>query len=121
MNPNNIITVEIHTSIIDAAKKMTYHNASFIVVCESCLPVGMVTYKDFVKKNIVIDNPKDTEIKKIMSTPLIHSRPEQSIWEVADMMYAREIKVIPVIDEYDRVLGAVGMVDIVKAFALHKN
>lgn len=39
---------------------------------------------------------------KIMSTSLIHSGPEQTIWEVMELMYARGVRTIPITHEHDR-------------------
>ena len=116
----NIVLVDVHTSIRDAAKKMTDSNASFIIISENYLPVGIVTHKDLVKRNIAVDNPTDVDVREIMSTPLIHSGPDQSIWEVADLMHARDIKTIPIIDEYDKLLGVVSIMAMIKALSLLK-
>ena len=111
----DIATADTQTSIRDVAKKMAQTKQDSIIIVENNIPIGIVTYKDFVKKNIVDANSVDFPIVKIMSSPLIHCRPEQSIWEVMDLMYARGIKIIPIIDEYDELLGMVNLLDIIKA------
>ena len=120
MNTDAIL-VSTQTSVKDAAKKMMALNKNYIVTVENNIPVGIVTYKDLVRKNIIIASLTDTSIKEIMSTPLIHSGPDQSIWEVMDLMHARDIKVIPIIDEYDKLLGTIHLMDIIKVLSLSIN
>ena len=118
---NNATLVDISTSVKDAAKKMIDSKGNFIIVLEDNVPAGIVTYKDLVRKSIVIANSADVPIRQIMSVPLIHSGPDQSIWEVVDLMHARNIKTIPIMDEYDKLLGLVNLMDVIKALSLSRN
>ena len=115
------ILVSTQTSVKEAAKKMIDSNKNCIVIIKNNMPVGIVTYKDLVRKNIIITNLTDMPIKKIMSTPLIHSGPDQSIWEVMDLMHARDVKIIPIIDEHDKLLGMIHLMDIIKVLSLSIN
>ncbi|MDH3793529.1 MAG: CBS domain-containing protein [Nitrosopumilus sp.] len=117
----DIISVDIQTLVKDAAKKMTDLDGDSIIVVDNNIPVGIVTYKDLVKKNITITNSTDIPIRKIMSSPLIHAGPDQSIWEIMDLIYARNIRRIPIIDEYDTLLGIVNLMSINKALSLSRN
>ena len=117
----DIISVDIQTLVKDAAKKMTDLDGDSIIVVDNNIPVGIVTYKDLVKKNIAITNSTDIPIRKIMSSPLIHAGPDQSIWEIMDLIYARNIRRIPIIDEYDTLLGMVNLMSINKALSLARN
>lgn len=115
------ILVGIQTSVKDAAKKMMDSHRNYIIIVENNIPVGVVTYKDLVRKNVVTTNSTDMPIMKIMSAPLIHSGPDQSIWEVMDLMYARDVKIIPIIDEYDKLLGIIHLMDVIKVLSLSNN
>jgi len=118
---DDVTLVDISTSIKDAAKKMIDSKGNSIIVLEDSAPVGIVTYKDLVRKSITITNSANVPIQHIMSSPLIHSGPDQSIWEVVDLMYARDIKTIPIIDEYDKLLGIVNLMDVFKVLSLSRN
>ena len=115
------ILVSTQTSVKDATTKMIDLNKNYIIIVENNMPVGIVTYKDLIRKSIIITNLTDTPIMKIMSAPLIYSGSNQSIWEVMDLMYARDIKIIPIIDEYDKLLGIVHLMDIIKVLSLSIN
>lgn len=110
--------VDSSASAADAAKKMIHLNLDFIVVIKNAIPIGIITCRDFVMQIIVNAYPIYMPIEKIISAPLVHCMPEQPVWEVADLMYARGINKIPVIDEYDELLGTVGVVDLLKVFSL---
>ena len=122
MDNSNTQLINSDVSIRDTARKMINSNSNSIVVAKNQMPVGIVTYKDFVMRIAeeihLID---DVPIETIMSAPLVHCVPEQPVWEVADLMNTRGIKKIPIIDEYDKLLGTVNITDLLKAFSLEKK
>ena len=117
----SIGTINSSASAEDTAKKIAYLNLDFIIITKNETPVGIITYKDLVMKIIVNSYPTDMQIEKIMSAPLVHCVPEQPVWEIADLMNARDINKIPVIDEYDELLGTVDIIDLLKVFSLQKK
>ena len=118
---NNVTLVDISTSVKDAAKKMIDSEGNAIIAFEDNAPAGIVTCKDLVRKSIAVEDSANVSIQQIMSAPLIHSGPDQSVWEVMDLMHARNVKTIPIIDEYDKLLGMVNLMDVIKALALSRN
>ena len=118
---NNVTLVDVSTSVKDAAKKMIDSKGNLIIVIEDRAPAGIVTCKDFVIKSIAIEDSANVLIRQIMSAPLIHSGPDQSVWEVMDLMHARNVRTIPIIDEYDKLLGMVNLMDVIKALSMSRN
>ncbi len=112
--------IDSNTSVRETAKIMLNLHSDFVLVVENNFPMGIITYKDFVKKIITGNDSIDSTAKQIMSSPLIHSLPDQTIWEIADLMYSRGIKIIPIIDDYDKLLGTVSISDLLKIFSLQK-
>jgi len=92
-------------------------NVGAIIVMEDNTPIGIITDRDFAVKIVAHAYPITTSVKKIMSTPLIGVNPEESVWMVADLMYTRRVRKIPVIDE-DKVVGIVTATDLVNKFAV---
>ncbi|QLH03338.1 hypothetical protein C5F47_07150 [Nitrosopumilus cobalaminigenes] len=115
------LCVESQLSNKEVARKMIELNKSAVIVIKKDTPVGIITYKDLVMNNVVSENSVNRPILETMSSPLIHCGPEQSIWEVMDLMYSRNLKKIAIIDEYDKLLGIVNSTDIVKVFSNLKN
>jgi predicted transcriptional regulator len=55
-----------------------------------------------------------------MSTPLIAIGPDESVWMVADLMYTRGIRKLPVIED-DKVIGIITASDLVNKLAISTN
>ena len=112
-----VISVDASVSVNDAAKLMEDAKVGAIIVMENNTPVGIITDRDFAIKIVAHAYPITTPVKKIMSQPLIGVDPEESVWTIADIMYTRGVRKIPVIDE-DKVVGIVTATDLVNQFAV---
>lgn len=112
-----VISVDATVNVNDAAKMMEDAKVGAIIVMENNTPVGIITDRDFAVKIVAHAYPSTTLVKKIMSAPLIGINPEESIWTVADLMYARGVRKIPVIDEY-KVIGIITATDLINQFAV---
>ena len=112
-----VLSVDSEMNVNEAAKMMEDGNVGAIIVMENNTPVGIITDRDFAVKIVAHAYPITTSVKKIMSTPLIGVNPEESVWTVADLMYTRKVRKIPVIDE-DKVIGMVTATDLVNQFAV---
>jgi len=113
----SVISVDATVNVNDAAKMMEDAKVGAIIVMENNTPVGIITDRDFAIKIVAHAYPITTSVKKIMSAPLIGVHPEESVWTVADLMYARGVRKIPVIDE-DKVIGIITATDLVNQFAV---
>lgn len=112
-----VLSVDSKMNVNEAAKLMEDGKVGAIIVMEENTPVGIITDRDFAVKIVAHAYPITTSVKKIMSTPLIGVNPEESVWTVADLMYTRKVRKIPVIDE-DKVIGIVTATDLVNQFAV---
>ena len=113
----SVISVDATVNVNDAAKMMEDAKVGAIIVMENNTPVGIITDRAFAVKIVAHAYPITTLVKKIMSSPLIGVHPEESVWTVADLMYARGVRKIPVIDE-DKVIGIITATDLVNQFAV---
>jgi len=112
---------EIHSTIHHTAKKLSDSHESYAIILENEMPVGIVTADDFIKYIAKGTNQATASIGEIMTADLINCGPEQSIWDLGDLMYARGISRIPIIDEYDKLVGIVNFPDLLKALSMKKN
>jgi len=112
-----VISVDATVNVNDAAKMMEDAKVGAIIVMENNRPIGIITDRDFAVKIVAHAYPITTPVKTIMSTPLIGISPEESIWHVADLMYAKGVRKIPVIEQ-DRVIGIITATDLVNKFAV---
>ncbi len=113
----SIITVDAETTVADSAKMMEDAQVGALLVTEKNTPVGIVTDRDFAIKVVAHAYHPTDPVSMIMSSPLYSISPDQPVRMIADFMYTRGIRKLPVIDN-DKVVGIVTATDLVKQFAV---
>jgi CBS domain-containing protein len=116
----SVIAVDSSVTANEAAKMMEDVKVGAIIVMENNTPMGIITDRDFAVKVVAHVYPITTPVKQIMSTPLIAIGPDESIWMVADLMYTRGIRKLPVIED-DKVIGIITSTDLVNQLAISTN
>ena len=109
----NILTLDKSTSLQEAAEHMKKLSVGCVIVTEDNNPIGIITERDFVTKIAAEGRPLFTEIKEVMSSPLITIDPEETIWEASELMKEKLIHKLPV-KENDEIVGIITTSDIVK-------
>jgi CBS domain-containing protein len=112
---SRVVVVSPSSSAIQAARLMTDHRLSCLVVVENDRPVGIITERDFVSKIVVAK--KDAErvsVKEIMSNRLVTVSPEASIKEASRLLRENSIRRLPVV-EGERLVGIVTVTDFVSS------
>ena len=109
----NMLTLDKSTSLQEAAEHMKKLNVGCVIVTEDNNPIGIITERDFVTKIAAEGRPLFTEIKEVMSSPLITIDPEETIWEASELMKEKLIHKLPV-KENDKIVGIITTTDIVK-------
>jgi len=113
----NVITIESSDSIKDAAIKMSNANIGAIIVTENKFPVGILTERDFVRRVYAKEIPASSPVSEVMSKPLITIDPDETVWELAQLMKTKNIHKVPVI-ENDKLIGIVTNTDLVSMVSL---
>ena len=113
----DVISLDANKTIKDAAKIMTENNISSLIITKNKEPVGILRERDFLSKVIAEDHKFSDSVSEIMSSTLIYADPEQTIWDVIDLMKARKINSIPVISDKSKILGLVKFSDFLKVFS----
>ena len=109
----NILTLDKSTTLQEAAEHMKKLNVGCVIITDSNNPIGIITERDFVTKIAAEGRPLFTEIKEVMSSPLITIDPEETIWEASELMKEKLIHKLPV-KENDEIVGIITTTDIVK-------
>lgn len=112
-----VISVDSSSTVQEAAKMMEDAKVGCMIVMEENNPVGIITDRDFAIKIASHAYPLDTQIKRVMSTPLIGISPIDSVWKLSDIMRTKGIRKLPVI-ENDTVIGIITATDLVNRFAV---
>ena len=110
---SDLTTLDVSTSIRDAAKLMDEKNIGCIIVIKNQLPVGILTERDFIKRITAKNKPLTTSIEEVMSSPLIEIDPEETVWEAAQIMKVNNIHKLPVKKD-NQIIGIVTTSDLIK-------
>jgi CBS domain-containing protein len=113
----SVVTVNSKDSIKETAKTMYLKKVGSVIVIENKKPVGIITLRDIVNSIGPFENPLKSQVKEIMSQPLIHIHPDESIIDVAEIMTSKNIHKIPVIVD-DEILGIISSSDLVVLFSM---
>ena len=108
-----VITIDSKMTIKDAACVMDDTNVGCIIITKANIPSGILTERDFVKRVVSKNKTPSTPIFEVMSSPLVMIKPDETIWEAAEMMKQKRIHKLPVCSD-NKVIGIVTTTDIVK-------
>src|SRR5690242_13271942 len=87
----SVITIDSSLTVKDAAKMMEDAGVGCLVVMENNAPVGILTERDFVRRIAAHEKSLSTPVKEVMSSPLIVISPDETVWELAELMKQRRI------------------------------
>lgn len=107
-----LVTIDQDDAVYNAVVMMAAANIGAIVATSFGKPVGIVTERDLMRKVTLQGlNPKDVEVKAVMSSPLIAVGPDSSIGEAALIMQTKGIRRL-LIKEGDDITGIVTQRDL---------
>ena len=108
----NIKSIQSKTSVKDASKIMYESHIPSLVVQDSEEILGIVTYEDIAVALTIYENKPETEIKEIMSSPIISVKSDASILDAVELMLAKKIHELPVIDD-GKIKGIISSTDLI--------
>ncbi len=109
----DLITLDVSTSVKDAAKLMDENDIGCIIVTKNQLPIGILTERDFVKRIAAKGKPLYSPLEEVMSSPIIEITLNETIWEAAQIMKTNNIHKLPVKKD-NEIIGIVTATDLVK-------
>jgi len=109
----NVISIDASMTALDAAKMMDDASIGAIVVLDGGIAVGIITERDLVRRIVAKGKPLSTNVKEVMSSPLVVINPDDSVWELAQLMKQRKIHRVPAVKE-GRLVGMVTTSDVVR-------
>jgi CBS domain-containing protein len=102
-------------SVYDALTLMADRGAGALVVMEGTKVVGIISERDYARKVILKGgSSKSMQVKEIMTTDVVYTRPEQNIEECMALMTKKRTRHLPVIDD-GQLIGIVSIGDLVKS------
>lgn len=109
------ISVTPETTVLEALQIMADKNIGSVVVKEGDQFFGIMTERDYSRKVILKDkHSTSTKVAEIMSTNLPAVKPSDSVDYCMQLMTEKNIRYMPVFDNFDKLVGIISMSDIVK-------
>ena len=109
------ISVSPDTTVIEALQIMADKNIGSLVVKEGDQFLGIMTERDYSRKVILKDkHSTSTKVSEIMSTDMPAVKPSDSVDHCMQVMTEKNIRYMPVFDDFNKLVGIISMSDIVK-------
>jgi len=109
----DVISIDEAKTIKDAANMMNEARIGSIIITKDDTPIGILTERDFVTKIAAKEIPLSTPLSEVMTKPLLVIKPNQTVWEAAEIMKNMEIHRVAV-QEGNKIIGMVSTTDLVK-------
>jgi CBS domain-containing protein len=111
---SDVFEIDAGASVFEAVERMVALNVGSLLVTENGDVAGIVTERDYLRR-VALEGRTDreTEVREIMSSPLVIVTPETSVDECMALMTDRRIRHLPVVED-ERVVGLISIGDLVK-------
>ena len=114
MNPN-VVSVGPDATLKEVSELMNANKIGSVVVIDNGNAVGIITERDFATKIMIKSYLPETKVSEVMSSPVIHVSPNQSVAEIIGIMANNEIRKVPVIDN-GKVVGMISGTEFLRLF-----
>jgi signal-transduction protein with cAMP-binding, CBS, and nucleotidyltransferase domain len=119
--PAGVWTIEPQALVYTALELMADKNIGALPVVEAGQMVGMFSERDYARKVILKGrSSRATTVGELMSYPVITVGPDETIETCMQLMTARHIRHLPVL-ENDKLVGVVSIGDILKAIIVNQQ
>jgi CBS domain-containing protein len=111
---SEVYEIDASASVFEAVERMVALNVGALLVKEGGEVAGIVTERDYLRR-VTLEGRTDreTDVREIMSTPLVVVTPETAVDECMALMTDRRIRHVPVVED-GRVVGMISIGDLVK-------
>ena len=110
-----IVSIDESSTVRQTVALMNEQGVSAVIVTGAGKPTGLFTERDVLKRvaTKAVD-PNVTEVKQVMTAPLLTMPRSALIGDVLAEMYRRDIRNMPVSGDQDELLGLVAMPEILQ-------
>ncbi len=108
-------------TVYEAIDQMAQKGVGALLVMEGEQLVGIVSERDYARKVILKGKAsKETQVREIMSHPVICARPELTVEEAMAIMTDKHVRHLPVVVE-EKVVGVISIGDVVRGIIEDKE
>jgi CBS domain-containing protein len=110
-----VLRVDANSSVLDAVRRMVDFNVGSLLVTDDGRDIGIVTERDYLRR-VTLEGRDErvTQVREIISSPLIVVTPQTTVEECMALMTDRRIRHVPVVGGDGEVVGLVSIGDLVK-------
>jgi CBS domain-containing protein len=109
---HDVYSVSPDATVYDALKLMAEKEIGALVVLEDGKMVGILSERDYARKIILKGKAsKDTTVREIMTSEVIHTRPDEKVRKCLSLMTKHHFRHIPVLEE-GRLVGILSIEDV---------
>jgi len=116
----SVISIDLSMTVKDAAEMMNDVEIGGIVVMENNIATGIITERDIVRRIVAKNKGYSTKLKDVMSTPLVTISPDETVWELAQLMKVKKIHRVPVTSG-NKLVGMVSTTDLTRICSVGSN
>jgi len=115
-----IVSVRPDESIKETARQIYEKHVGAAVVIENDSLVGIITLRDIAIAVSIFEKRLDSPVSEIMSSPVLHVTPEESIIKIAEIMTSKNIRRLAVV-ENGKTIGMISTSDLTVLFSMCKE
>lgn len=109
----DVTVISPDTSIADAAAQMAALDVGPLPVCDGTRLIGMITDRDIATRATAAgQDPRTTPVRQAMTPEVIYCFEDQDVQEAAELMQAKKIRRLLVLDHDKRFVGIVALGDL---------
>ena len=115
-----VITTEIDTPVVDAAKLMAIDDVGSLIVTKSDVLAGIVTRREIIGARLFSDESyQSLVVGDIMTSPVVTIGPDAELGQAIGLMNQTGKRRIPVIEGSD-IIGMISTTDVIRVLATMK-
>ena len=118
---DDIWSIAPDASVYDAIMLMADESVGALLVLEQGKMVGILSERDYARKVILKGKKsKKTRVRKIMTSHVIYTNPDETVENCMALMTARRVRHLPVL-KGDQLIGIISIGDLVKAIIAEQD